>query len=107
MSLKTGFHRMVTSGHSNKSITSFCDVCFCWGFMFQLMYVSDFRPIYAGNTLCTVKYTGEDPCMMSIRSTSFSPTADAMSETKVAPITQVDLSFLNEGLFGSFTMLFC
>ncbi|PWZ52782.1 Electron transfer flavoprotein subunit alpha, mitochondrial [Zea mays] len=55
------------------------------------------RPIYAGNTLCTVKYTGEDPCMMSIRSTSFSPTADAMSETKVAPITQVDLSFLNEG----------
>ncbi|AQK89427.1 Electron transfer flavoprotein subunit alpha mitochondrial [Zea mays] len=35
--------------------------------------------------------------MMSIRSTSFSPTADAMSETKVAPITQVDLSFLSEG----------
>uniref|UniRef100_A0A804PJB1 Electron transfer flavoprotein alpha/beta-subunit N-terminal domain-containing protein n=1 Tax=Zea mays TaxID=4577 RepID=A0A804PJB1_MAIZE len=49
------------------------------------------RPIYAGNTLCTVKYTGEDPCMMSIRSTSFSPTADAMSETKVAPITQGNL----------------
>jgi electron transfer flavoprotein alpha subunit len=75
--------------------------------MFQLMYVSDFRAIYAGNALCTVKYTDEDPCMMSIRSTSFSPTADAMSETKVAPITQVDLSFLSEGLFGSFTMLFC
>ncbi|KAL5208954.1 hypothetical protein ABZP36_004577 [Zizania latifolia] len=51
------------------------------------------RPIYAGNALCTVRYIGEDPCMMSIRSTSFSPT-EAMLEAKVAPITQVDLSFL-------------
>ncbi|CAM0876904.1 unnamed protein product [Alopecurus aequalis] len=53
------------------------------------------RPIYAGNALCTVRYTGENPCMMSIRSTSFSPTTE-MSEAKVAPITQVDLSFLSE-----------
>ena len=39
--------------------------------------------------------------MMSIRSTSFSPTTESMSEAKVAPITQVDLSFLSEGLFNS------
>lgn len=44
--------------------------------------------------------------MMSIRSTSFSSTAEAMSETKVAPITQVDLSFLNEGLFCFSTIIF-
>ncbi|KAI4972466.1 hypothetical protein ZWY2020_003391, partial [Hordeum vulgare] len=37
------------------------------------------------------------PCMMSIRSTSFSPATESMSETKVAPIAQVDLSFLSEG----------
>jgi hypothetical protein len=39
--------------------------------------------------------------MMSIRSTSFSPNTEPMSETKVAPITQVDLSFLSEGLLIS------
>ncbi|KAI4992324.1 hypothetical protein ZWY2020_051741, partial [Hordeum vulgare] len=54
------------------------------------------RIIYAGNALCTIRYTGESPCMMSIRSTSFSPATESMSETKVAPITQVDLSFLSE-----------
>ncbi|ONM11164.1 Electron transfer flavoprotein subunit alpha mitochondrial [Zea mays] len=63
--------------------------------MLKLMYVSDIRPIYAGNALCTVKYTGEGPCMMSIRSTSFSPATEAMSETKVAPITQGKSTWVN------------
>ncbi|KAE8818148.1 electron transfer flavoprotein subunit alpha, mitochondrial [Hordeum vulgare] len=54
------------------------------------------RPIYAGNALYNVRYTVESPCMMIIRSTSFSPATKSMSETKVAPITQVDLSFLRE-----------
>lgn len=78
---------------------------YCMPLWYNNIYASEFRPIYAGNALCTVRYTGEDPCMMSIRSTSFSPT-EAMSEAKVAPITQVDLSFLSEGLFGFFTIFF-
>lgn len=44
--------------------------------------------------------------MMSIRSTSFSPATESMSETKVAPITQVDLSFLSEGLYSFLTIFF-
>lgn len=51
------------------------------------------RPIYAGNALCTVRYTGAGPCMLTIRTTSFPAThMSSGSKSDAAPVSLVDLS---------------
>ncbi|KAK4767816.1 hypothetical protein SAY87_002957 [Trapa incisa] len=59
------------------------------------------RPIYAGNALCTVRYTGAEPCLLTIRSTSFPvDLQETGSKSNDAPISWVDLSTFEEESIG-------
>lgn len=54
-----------------------------------------FRPVYAGNALSTVKYTGSGPCFMTIRPTAF-PAGQASAGTP-APIATLDTGTIKSG----------
>ncbi len=46
------------------------------------------RPIYAGNAMATVQYTGHGPCMLTVRSTGFDPASQGPGPT--APVHPMD-----------------
>ncbi|BBN02952.1 electron transfer flavoprotein alpha subunit [Marchantia polymorpha subsp. ruderalis] len=56
------------------------------------------RPVYAGNALSTVKYTGSGPCFMTIRPTAF-PAGQASAGTP-APIATLDTGTIKSEAIG-------
>ncbi|KAI4321938.1 hypothetical protein MLD38_035261 [Melastoma candidum] len=58
------------------------------------------RPIYAGNALCAVRYTGGDPCILTVRATSFQADPTNAKSGNKARISQVDLSALEGDVIG-------
>ncbi|KAJ7557395.1 hypothetical protein O6H91_05G124900 [Diphasiastrum complanatum] len=59
------------------------------------------RPIYAGNALSTVRYTGPGPCIFSIRPTSFPATSSIPTAgLHEALIATLDLSELDANVLG-------
>ncbi|KAL3690799.1 hypothetical protein R1sor_004450 [Riccia sorocarpa] len=56
------------------------------------------RPVYAGNALSSVKYTGSGPCFITIRPTSFPPVQ--ASGVAPAPVSTLDTSAINSDAIG-------
>ncbi|XP_077218199.1 electron transfer flavoprotein alpha isoform X2 [Tasmannia lanceolata] len=63
--------------------------------------VTDVIEISGPQLFVSIRYTGADPCMLTIRSTSFPlPLISADSKSDAAPISQVDLSTFSEVVLG-------
>eukprot|EP00252_Welwitschia_mirabilis_P019549 TRINITY_DN4550_c0_g1_i4.p1 TRINITY_DN4550_c0_g1~~TRINITY_DN4550_c0_g1_i4.p1 ORF type:complete len:353 (+),score=77.49 TRINITY_DN4550_c0_g1_i4:126-1184(+) len=64
------------------------------------------RPIYAGNALCTIRYFGPGPCMISIRPTSFRFSCSSKeSNTDCSKILTLDVSNLDKDIISKSTWL--